>query len=631
MVPAHARKRHPIVEQRMRDIAAWAEKCAAQPHRVARPRVGIITGGVAYQYAREVFPNASVLKLGMVYPLPSQLIRTFAAGVERLVVIEELDPFIEEQVRLLGIAVRGQVDLPALRRARPDRRARRRRRRPACRSTTPPVRVPAVPRSRELPARPPVLCPGCPHRGVFQLLAKKKRAGHRRHRLLHAGRCCRRCRRIHTCGCMGAGIGVAHGAAKAGIGERMVAVIGDSTFFHTGLPALANVAYNKANILTIILDNRTTAMTGHQPNPGTGVTLQQQPADAIELEPLVRALGIQHVATVDAYDVDEVEKAYKELMAHQRARGARSRGAPAPCCPRSASSGCRSRCSRRSAPAAASASASAARPSSRARRWTRRPASPWRSSTPACAPAARSAPRSAPTTPSSTRDQMRLAEEEQPRRLHPADPGEELSHGRPHRTTSCWSASAARARCSPATSWPRSAWRPASTPRSPRCTAWRSAAAACSPTCAGTAEHVFSPLVGARRGRRSALLREDGGAALRRAPAQGRHRGRQRHGGRAGDGLLRQGRVPGRRAPRAASSPLSTRDLIMVPGEKLAQEAGTVKAANVVLLGAISKLLPLPEDVWWQCLSQRVPPRSSSRSTTRRSPSGAPPRLTRKQ
>jgi indolepyruvate ferredoxin oxidoreductase alpha subunit len=115
---------------------------------------------------------------------------------------------------------------------------------------------------------------------------------------------------------MGAGIGVAHGAAKAGIGERMVAVIGDSTFYHTGLPALANVAYNKANVLTIILDNRITAMTGHQQNPGTGHTLQQESTQVIEIEPLVRALGIHHVATVDAYDVDGLEKAYKELMAH---------------------------------------------------------------------------------------------------------------------------------------------------------------------------------------------------------------------------------------------------------------------------------------------------------------------------
>ena len=120
---------------------------------------------------------------------------------------------------------------------------------------------------------------------------------------------------IHTCGCMGAGIGVAHGAAKAGIGERMVAVIGDSTFYHTGMAALANVAYNKANVLTVILDNRITAMTGHQQNPGTGLTLQHQAAEVIELEPLVRALGIHNVATVDAYDVDGLETAYKELMA----------------------------------------------------------------------------------------------------------------------------------------------------------------------------------------------------------------------------------------------------------------------------------------------------------------------------
>ncbi|HPC83873.1 MAG TPA: indolepyruvate ferredoxin oxidoreductase subunit alpha [Thermoanaerobaculaceae bacterium] len=313
MVPAHARKRHPLAERRTLDLAAWAETAPINRIEWRDRRVGIITAGVAYQYAREVFPTASVLKLGMVFPTPPQLIRSFAAGVERLIVMEELDPVLEEQVRLLGLACEGKSIFPICGELDPTlvRRVGAAAGLPVDR---PPVEIAAVEKP-ELPARPPVLCAGCPHRGVFQLLSKKRvpvtgDIGCYTLGLLPP------LSAIHTCGCMGAGIGVAHGAAKAGIGERMVAVIGDSTFYHTGLPALANVAYNKSNVLTIILDNRTTAMTGHQPNPGTGVTLQQQPSDVIELEPLVRALGIKHAITVDGYDVEALERAYTELMAH---------------------------------------------------------------------------------------------------------------------------------------------------------------------------------------------------------------------------------------------------------------------------------------------------------------------------
>jgi indolepyruvate ferredoxin oxidoreductase alpha subunit len=313
MIPANARKRHPLVEQRVRDIAAWAEKSPLNRIEWRDREVGVITAGVAYQYAREVLPGASVLKLGLVYPLPQQLIRAFAAGVKRLIVLEELDPVLEEAVRLLGIACEGKSIFPLCGELDPT----------VVRSAAsaaglpvdgPPVSVQdlALP---ELPARPPVLCAGCPHRSVFQLLSKKKvpvtgDIGCYTLGLLPP------LSALHTCGCMGAGIGVAHGAAKAGIRERMVAVIGDSTFYHGGLPALANIAYNRSSVLTIILDNRTTAMTGHQANPGTGFTLQGQPVDVIEIERLVRALGIHHVATIDAYDVDGLEKAYKELMAH---------------------------------------------------------------------------------------------------------------------------------------------------------------------------------------------------------------------------------------------------------------------------------------------------------------------------
>jgi indolepyruvate ferredoxin oxidoreductase alpha subunit len=165
----------------------------------------------------------------------------------------------------------------------------------------------------QIPPRPPVLCPGCPHRTVFHALNKRRvpvagDIGCYTLGLLPP------LSAIHTCGCMGAGIGVAHGAAQAGIGERMVAVIGDSTFFHTGLPALANVAYNRSDVVTIILDNRITGMTGHQQNPGTGYTLQMQESPPLELEPLVRALGIDRVKTVPAYDVKAVDETLKEYL-----------------------------------------------------------------------------------------------------------------------------------------------------------------------------------------------------------------------------------------------------------------------------------------------------------------------------
>jgi indolepyruvate ferredoxin oxidoreductase, alpha subunit len=312
MVPANARARHPVVEERLRRLTEWADSCPLNRIEWRSRALGVVTAGVAYQYAREVFPGASILKLGMVHPLPERLIRELAAGVGRVIVLEELDPVIEEGMHLLGVACEGKSIFPLMGELDPTavRAAAARAGLPVDRA---PIAAREVPKPA-LPSRPPVLCPGCSHRGVFQLLAKKKVA-------VSGDIGCYTLAflpplsALHFCGCMGASIGVAHGAAQSGLAERMVAVIGDSTFFHTGLPALANVAYNKANILTIILDNRTTAMTGHQANPGTGVTLQRQPTDAIALEPLVRALGIRHVATVDSYDIAGTEKAFIALMA----------------------------------------------------------------------------------------------------------------------------------------------------------------------------------------------------------------------------------------------------------------------------------------------------------------------------
>jgi indolepyruvate ferredoxin oxidoreductase alpha subunit len=311
MVPGNARPRHPIIEQRMRDVADFAETFPFNRIEPGERSLGIITAGVAYEYAKEIFPKASVLKLGMTWPLPTALIRRFAASVERLIVVEELDPFIEEAVRLLGIPVEGKSIFPIT--GEFDPRVVR-----ECA-----IKAGLLPESAHvpmlnvdigaLPARPPVLCPGCPHRSTFYVLNKLKAP------VLGDIGCYSLglippLSAMHTLGCMGAGIGVAHGAAKAGNPEHHVAVIGDSTFFHTGLPALVNVVYNQSSIITIIMDNRVTGMTGHQDNPGTGRTLQHKAAPVIEIEPVVRALGVKQVKTVGAYEVDEIEETLKQYM-----------------------------------------------------------------------------------------------------------------------------------------------------------------------------------------------------------------------------------------------------------------------------------------------------------------------------
>ncbi len=311
MVPANARGRHPVVEQRLEALARWAETAPVNRIEWRDREVGIVTAGVAYQYAREVFPTASILKLGLVHPTPAALIRSFAAGVKRLIVLEELDPVLEEQVRLLGLPCEGKSIFPLIGELDPTvvRERGAAAGLPVDRAPAPPV---AVPRP-ELPGRPPVLCPGCSHRSVFWLLKRKKVAVSGDIGCYTLG-FLPPLAALDFCGCMGASIGVAHGAAKAGLKERVVAVLGDSTFFHTGLAALANVAYNRANVLTIILDNRTTAMTGHQANPGSGQTLQGQPAGVLDFEAVCRGLGITRMATVDAYDNEALERAFSALM-----------------------------------------------------------------------------------------------------------------------------------------------------------------------------------------------------------------------------------------------------------------------------------------------------------------------------
>ena len=311
MVPVNATKRHPLIEQRIRDIADYAETYPFNRIEPGDPYLGIITSGIAYQYTKEVFPTASVLHLGMTWPLPEQLIRQFSASVERLIVIEELDPFIEERVRLLGIPIEGKSIFPICGEFDP-RIVRQSAIEAGLLPPSEQIPVQEV-ETGPLPSRPPVLCPGCPHRSTFYILNKLKVP-------VNGDIGCYSLEltppynSILTIGCMGAGIGVAHGAVKAGSPERHVAVLGDSTFFHSGIPALVNVVYNQSNVITVIMDNRVTAMTGQQDDPVSGSTLLGGITTAIDIEGVVRALGVRHVKTVPAFRVDEIESTLKEYL-----------------------------------------------------------------------------------------------------------------------------------------------------------------------------------------------------------------------------------------------------------------------------------------------------------------------------
>ena len=304
MIPAFARKRHHVVEDRLLRLRAWATTAPLTRAEYRDRAIGIITSGVAYQYVREVAPNASTLKLGMVHPLPIEAIRAFAAEVDTLYVVEELDPFIEEQIRAAGIPVMGKERFPLFGEFTP-----------AIVAAGLGLEVAANP-ARDLAQRPPSLCPGCPHRGVFWTLKKLGVT-------ISGDIGCYTLgvtpplSALDSCVCMGASIGVAHGLEKAGLDPgKIVGVIGDSTFLHSGITGVLDMVYNKSNATILILDNSITAMTGRQENPGTGKTLDGCPALQVDLVGLVRSLGIEDVTVVDSYDIAAVEGAVKQALQH---------------------------------------------------------------------------------------------------------------------------------------------------------------------------------------------------------------------------------------------------------------------------------------------------------------------------
>ncbi len=312
ILPAFAKKRHADLELRLDRLREYAESTPINRSEPGEKKLGIICDGVAYQYAREVFPQASVLKLGMVHPFPAELVRRFAAGVEQLVVVEEGDQFLELQVRALGFTPVGKGTLPRWDELSPA----------VIRKSLSGFldgesgRLDGHKPEPNIPPRPPALCPGCPHTGIFYALQKQP--------LIIGGDIgCYTLgalpphNAMDTCIDMGASITFAHGCDKA-LGNtdarRRVAFIGDSTFFHSGITGLLNTVYNKADVVTIISDNRTTGMTGHQEHPGTGRTLQGEETAVIELEAIARACGVKNAVTVDPYQVRETRKKVREVL-----------------------------------------------------------------------------------------------------------------------------------------------------------------------------------------------------------------------------------------------------------------------------------------------------------------------------
>ncbi len=307
MSPGNAIPRHVVVEERMRSLEAYAE--TTELNRIEKGSdVGIITSGTCYQYVKEVMPEASILKLGMMNPMPKELIKSFAAGVKKLYIIEELDPVIETFVRALGIVPDGGKELFGLLGELSQNRIAE-------------AMGVALPETQDfgekVPVRPPVLCPGCPHRGVFYTLSKLKLTVTGDIGCYTLGSMAPLFA-IDTTICMGASISALHGFTKVRGDEaahKAVAVIGDSTFMHSGMTGIVDLVYNKGIATVMVLDNSITGMTGHQQNPTTGLTLKNEPTRQIKIEDICRAAGVESIRIVDPQELSELERVIKEEIA----------------------------------------------------------------------------------------------------------------------------------------------------------------------------------------------------------------------------------------------------------------------------------------------------------------------------
>ncbi len=319
-IPAWARPMRLRLEEKLKEMRLAAAKSPLNRVEKGDKSLGIITSGIAYQYVKEVFPEASVLKLGWSFPFPDELIREFAGSVDRLLIVEELEDFIEEHVRSLGIPCIGKEFVPNIGELSPE----------ILRSvkwevgsgkkeetSSSPASQPSLPASHSplptLPGRPPVLCPGCPHRGIFYALGKFDVVVTGDIGCYSLG-VLPPLSRLDTILCMGGGVSLAHGMDKAGNPKKVVGIVGDSTFFHSGITGLLDIAYNKGESTIIVVDNRITAMTGHQENPGSGSTLMGEPTAAVSIEEIGKAVGVKNTVVVDPRNVKETIKVLKEAI-----------------------------------------------------------------------------------------------------------------------------------------------------------------------------------------------------------------------------------------------------------------------------------------------------------------------------
>ncbi|TES92803.1 MAG: indolepyruvate ferredoxin oxidoreductase subunit alpha [Candidatus Cloacimonadota bacterium] len=310
VLPAHARLRHIYVEERLKKLTEYAENFEYNRVELNDKSIGIITSGISYQYAKEVLPDASFLKLSFTYPLPFRLIKEFSEKVKKLYVIEENDPFLEKEIKAQGIKVIGKKIIPITGELNPSIISE---------AFGKKKKTVVIKKKPTLPPRPPALCPGCSHTPVFYTINKLKLSATGDIGCYTLG-ALPPLNAMDTCVDMGASLGNAFGMQKV-LGkksaQKIVAVIGDSTFFHSGITPLIDIVYNKGVTTVLILDNRITAMTGHQEHPGTGKTLMGEETVTIEIEAVVRACGVKNVFVVDPYKLKELKKIIKREVARQ--------------------------------------------------------------------------------------------------------------------------------------------------------------------------------------------------------------------------------------------------------------------------------------------------------------------------
>lgn len=308
--PANGRKLHVILEEKLKALEEYSNNTPINKFEWNNKDIGIITAGVAYQYAKEVFgENASYLKLGFTFPLPKEKMREFASQVKKLYVIEELEPYMEEEIKAMGIEVIGKDLIPRTGELNPDILAE---------VLLGEKREKLEVNEEKVVARPPIMCAGCPHRGIFYMLSKKKNVVVTGDIGCYTLGSAPPLESMDTCICMGASISAGHGFSKAcevnGRKTKVFGVIGDSTFFHSGVTSLLDIVYNRGTAATIILDNRITGMTGHQHNPGSGYTLSGDITENIDIAKLCEAMGIKHIEVINPLDLKESEAAINKAI-----------------------------------------------------------------------------------------------------------------------------------------------------------------------------------------------------------------------------------------------------------------------------------------------------------------------------